>query len=296
VAVASRGQEKAEAYARQWGIQRALGSYEALLEDPEIDVIYISLPNDLHAQWSIRALQAGKHVLCEKPLALTLEDVDAMADAARASGRVLAEAFMYRHHAQTLKVQEMVRSGQLGRLRQVRGAFTYILTRDGDIRLKREMGGGSIWDVGCYPISYARMLAGSEPAEAFGWQTTNEEGTDVAFVGQMRFADGMYAQFESSLIWPYQAQMTLVGSDAILEIPGPFKPKPHESLLLRREDQVEVVEIEGGELYAGEVEDMADAILLGKAPRVSLADSRGTVAAILALLESARTGRPVAPG
>jgi D-xylose 1-dehydrogenase (NADP+, D-xylono-1,5-lactone-forming) len=293
VAVASRSGEKAEAYAQQWGIGRALGSYEALLADPDIDVVYNSLPNHLHAEWSIRALRAGKHVLCEKPLALTLAEVDAMADAARESARVLAEAFMYRHHPQTLKVQEMVQSGQLGTLRHIHGAFTYTLTREGDIRLEKEMGGGSIWDVGCYPISYARMLAGSEPAEVFGWQTTDDDGTEMTFVGQLRFPGPAYAQFESSFIWPYQSHMTVIGSDAILEVPKPFKPRPRETMSLRRGDEVETIEVEAGELYQGEVEDMADAILLGKAPRISLADSKGTVATILALIESAETGSAV---
>ena len=293
LAVASRTRETAQAYAQHWQIERALGSYEALLEDPDIDVIYNSLPNHLHAEWSIRGLRAGKHVLCEKPLALTVEDVDAMADAARESARVLAEAFMYRHHPQTLKVREMVRGGQLGRPQLVRGAFTYTLTRVGDIRLKPETGGGSIWDVGCYPISYARMLADTEPVEVFGWQIAGDEGADLTFVGQMRFADGMLAQFDSSLVWPFQSYMTIIGSEAILHVPAPFKPGPHEKLILRRGDKVEEIDVHGGELYIGEVEDMSDAVLLGKPPRISLADSRGNVAAIQALVQSAQEKRPV---
>ena len=293
LAVASRTRETAQAYAQHWQIERALGSYEALLEDPDIDVIYNSLPNHLHAEWSIRGLRAGKHVLCEKPLALTVEDVDAMADAARESARVLAEAFMYRHHPQTLKVREMVRGGQLGRPQLVRGAFTYTLTRVGDIRLKPETGGGSIWDVGCYPISYARILADTEPVEVFGWQIAGDEGADLTFVGQMRFADGMFTQFDSSLVWPFQSYMTIIGSEAILHVPSPFKPGPHEKLILRRGDKVEEIDVHGGELYIGEVEDMSDAVLLGKPPRISLTDSRGNVAAIQALVQSAQEKRPV---
>jgi predicted dehydrogenase len=293
VAVASRSLEAAQACAQKWEISRALGSYEALLADPEIDVIYNSLPNHLHAQWSIRALKAGKHVLCEKPLALTVEDVDAMSDAAQETGRVLAEAFMYRHHPQTLKVQEIVESGQLGKLQLIRGAFTYMLQRQGDIRLKMETGGGSIWDVGCYPINYARLLAGAEPTEAFGWQRIGEEGADLSFVGQMRFPDGLVAQFDSSLVWPFQWYMRIIGSDAILEVPSPFKPGLREKLLLTRDGGVEAMDVEGNELYSGEVEDLADAVLLGKAPRVSLVDSRGNVASIQALIQSAEQGRPV---
>ena len=149
LAVASRSQSSAEAYAREWKIPRAHGSYEALLNDPEIDVIYNSLPNHLHTEWTIKALRAGKHVLCEKPIALTLAELDAMSQAAQETGKVLAEAFMYRHHAQTLKVKEIVDGGELGRIQLIKGAFTFTLTHEDDIRLNQETGGGSIWDVGC---------------------------------------------------------------------------------------------------------------------------------------------------
>ncbi len=287
VAVASRSHAAADAYAREWKIGRAYGSYEALLADPDIDVIYNPLPNHMHAEWSIRALRAGKHVLCEKPLALSVQDVDAMVQAAKEAGKVLTEAFMYRHHEQTLKVVEIVQSGQLGKLQLIRGAFRYLLKREGNIRLSKEMGGGSIWDVGCYPISYARLLARAEPVEWSGWQTLGQGGTDMMFVGQMRFPDGAYAQFDSSFISPFRAFMEIVGSEGTLEIPVPFKPGPRENIVLRRDDKEEVIEIHGQELYVGEVEDMADAILLGKQPRVTLEDSRGNVATIVELIAAA---------
>ncbi|RLD06182.1 MAG: gfo/Idh/MocA family oxidoreductase, partial [Chloroflexi bacterium] len=183
VAIASRSDEKAKAYAKKWEIPRAYGSYEALLADPEIDVIYNSLPNHLHADWTIKALKAGKHVLCEKPLGLTASDVDKMFATAKESGRVLTEAFMYRHHPQTLKVKEIVESGVLGKLRFLRGSFTFTLNREGNYRFSKDMGGGSIWDVGCYPISYTRMLLGTSPVEVFGWQVSGQEGIDQSFVG-----------------------------------------------------------------------------------------------------------------
>jgi predicted dehydrogenase len=292
--VASRRQVAAEAYARQWKIERALGSYEALLADPGIDVIYNSLPNHLHAEWSIKALRAGKHVLCEKPLALSVEQVDAMATAAKESGMVLAEAFMYRHHPQTLKVKEMIERGQLGKLQLIKGAFTFTLKREGDIRLGKETGGGSIWDVGCYPISYARMVTGTEPVEVFGWQMIGEGGADLTFVGQIKFPNDVYAQFDSSFVLPSRTYMEFVGSEAALEVPVPFKPGPLEKMQLRHGEDAQTIQVRGAELYIGEVEDMADAVLLGKAPRVSLDDSRGTIAAIVGLLESAASGRPSA--
>jgi predicted dehydrogenase len=293
LAVASRSQETAEAYAREKKIPRGYGSYEALLADPEVDVIYNSLPNHLHAEWTIKAVEAGKHVLCEKPLALTLDAVEAVHAAARKHGRVVAEAFMYRHHPQTLKVQELVKNGSLGMVRIIRGSFSFVLSREGDVRLNPEWGGGSLWDVGCYPISYARSLVGEEPLEVFGWQVTGETGVDVTFVGQMRFREDILAQFDSSFVIPVHSFMEIVGSEGTLNIPRPFKPGVDEKIYLTRGDQTETIKIKGQELYLGEVEDMADAVLLGKDSLVSLEDSRANVAVIAALIESARAGRPV---
>lgn len=292
-AVASRTQESADNYAREWKIPRTYGSYEALLADPEIDVIYNPLPNHLHAEWTIKAVEAGKHVLCEKPLALSVEEVDAIQAAARKYGRVVAEAFMYRHHPQTLKVQELVQAGSLGTLKLIRGSFSYVLSSETDVRLDPAMGGGSIWDVGCYPISYARGVVGEDPLEVFGWQVTGPTGIDETFVGQMRFANDLLVQFDSSFVIPFHAFMEIVGSEGTLNIPRPFKPGIDEKLYLTRGDKTETIKIKGRELYIGEVEDMADAILLGREPRISLDDSRANVAVILSLLESARTGMSV---
>ena len=294
LAVGSRSQETATAYAKEKKIPRAHGSYEALLADPDIDVIYNPLPNHLHAEWTIRAVEAGKHVLCERPLALSVEEVDAIQAAAHKHGRVVAEAFMYRHHAQTLKVQEMVKSGSLGTVKLVRGSFSFILSREEDIRLlDPSMGGGSIWDVGCYPISYARTVVGENPLEVFGWQVTGKTGIDDTFVGQMRFSGDILAQFDSSFVIPFHAFMEIVGSEGTLSIPHPFKPLENESIYLTSGEKTETIKIKGQELYLGEVEDMADAVLLGKAPRISLDDSQANVAVICAFLESARTGKPV---
>jgi len=296
LAVASRSESTAKDFAREWNIPRGYGSYESLLAAPDIDVIYNPLPNHLHAEWTIKALRAGKHVLCEKPMALTLEEMDAMTAASKETGKVLAEAFMYRHHPQTLKIKEMVESGALGKLQLIKGAFTFMLTREGNFRHFKEMGGGSIWDVGCYPISYARLVAGAEATEVFGWQVQGGEGSDVSFFGEMRFANGVQAQFDSGFQSPLRSFMEIVGSEAVLNIPVPFKPGMKSQFILRRHDtnnKVETIHVQGQELYMGEVNDMCDAILLGKPASVSLADSRGNVATILALLKSAETGQPV---
>ena len=293
LAVASRSQESADAYAGKWKIPRGYGSYTDLLADPEIDVVYNSLPNHLHAEWTIKAVEAGKHVLCEKPIALSVEEVDAISDAAKTHGRVVTEAFMYRHHPQTLKVQGIVNSGSLGTLKLLRGSFSYVINPEGNIRVDPALGGGSIWDVGCYPISYMRAVLGAEPLDVFGWQLTGPTGIDDTFVGQLRFAGDVYGQFDSSFVIPFHVYMEFVGSKGTLIVPNPYKPGVNEKIFLVREGKTETIKIKGQELYLGEVEDMADAILLGKEPRISRTDSRANVAVITALLESARTSKPV---
>ena len=292
-AVASRSKDSADNYAREWKIPQAYGSYEELLDDPEIDVIYNSLPNNLHKEWTIKAVEAGKHVLCEKPIALRVEDVDAIRDAATRHGRIVAEAFMYRHHPQTLKAVEMVRNGTLGTLKLIRGSFAYMLSREGDVRLQPELGGGSIWDVGCYPISFARTLVGEEALEVFGWQVIGPTGIDDSFVGQMRFANDIHMQFDSSFVTHFNNFMEIVGTQGILQIPHPAKPSTDDEMILTRGEKVETIKIKSDMLYLYEVEDMTDAILLGRAPRISLEDSRDNIKTILAFLESARTGKPV---
>jgi xylose dehydrogenase (NAD/NADP) len=296
-AVASRNLGRAQAYAKERDIPRAFGTYEAMLADPDVDVIYNSLPNGLHTEWTIKAAQAGKHILCEKPLAVTVEEVDAMTAAAKKAGVVLMEAFMYRHHPQTLKVKELIEGGAIGMLQVMHGSFTFKITNENedDVRLSSSLGGGSIWDIGCYPISYARLIAGAEPIEVFGWQITGaRSGVDETFTGQLRFPNNVYALFDCGFRTPFRAHMELVGNEGSLDIARPFQPALNEQMILTRDDKQEVITVPGEDLYLGEVENMADAILNGVAPRMSLTDSRNNVATIQALLRSAREGKPIA--
>lgn len=293
LAVASRSQESAEQYARKWKIPRAHGSYQALLADPEIDVVYNPLPNHLHAEWTIKAVQAGKHVLCEKPLALNLEEVDAISAAAKEHGRVVTEAFMYRHHPQTIKVQDMAQKDHLGSIKLIRGSFSFELKREADIRLDPTMGGGSLWDIGCYPLSFIRTTLASEPLEVFAWQVPGSTGVDMTFVAQLRFACDVFAQFDCSFNLPRHTYIEIIGSRGTLIIPEPFLPGLNEKMFLVQEGKTETLKIKGQDLYLGEVEDLTDAILGGELPRISLADSRANVSAILALLESARKNAPL---
>ncbi len=294
VAVASRNQATADAYARENKISKAYGSYEALLADPEIDVIYNPLPNHLHAAWTVNAVEAGKHVLVEKPIALSVAEVDAMEAAAKKHQRVVTEAFMYRHHPQTLKIIEMVNAGKLGKVKFVRGCFSFVFNRENNYRSHPAQGGGSLWDVGCYPLNFTRTVLAAEPVEVFAWQVAGSTGIDETFIAQMRFPGDIYAQFDCSFNIPFRASMEVLGVKGRLSVPMPFKPGEKEHIYLTHpHDVTDTITIKGQALYLGEVEDMADAVLLGKPPRVSLADSRGNVAAIQALFESARTGKPV---
>ena len=295
VAVASRDRGRGEAYAREWGIPRVHVSYETLIDDPEIDAIYNPLPNALHAAWTIRAVRAGKHVLCEKPLATTVADVDAIASEAKAAGVVVTEAFMYRHHPQTLRLKALVDERAIGKLRLIRSAFTFQLTRSGDVRWEPSLGGGSLWDVGCYPISIARLLAGAEPQEVFGRSRQGEADVDESFTGQMALGE-VIAQFDAGFRAPQRTHLEVVGSDGVITAAAPFKPGLGAHLLLSRGEATEVITVEDQPLYIGELDDLADAAVGSRQPRVTLADSRGNVATIVALYESARTGRPVAVG
>jgi xylose dehydrogenase (NAD/NADP) len=296
LAVASRDLDRAQDYAREWGIPRAHGGYQALLDDPEVDVVYNALPNSLHCEWTVKAADAGKHVLCEKPLALSVEEVNRMIEAARRNRVVLLEAFAYRYHPQTIKVQELVREGAMGEVRLVRAISSYPQNRPGDVRLDPALGGGSLWDVGCYPVSFARAVMGSDPVEVFGWQVLGDTGVDLTFAGQMCFPDGTLAQFDSSFRAVLRWGAEVVGSRGTLVLDNPWKPgaawEP-DGIRLRRDDEEETLTVEEVNAYLCEVEAMADCILDSAEPVLPLSDSRGNVATINALYESARTGRPV---
>lgn len=292
-AVASRDLAKAEAYAKEWNIPKAYGSYEALLAADDIDVVYLSLPNGLHAEWAIKCVEAGKHTLVEKPFALTVAEADRMTEAAKRTGKVMAEAFMYRHHPQTLKVKELVESGAIGEVWLVRASFTFNLTRTADVRLDPALGGGSLWDVGCYPISLAQYIFDGPPVEVVGWQKLDATGVDGSFVGQLRFWGNKFAQFDCGFRAPFRAQAEIVGRNGAITLTQPFKPDVTSKLILRRNDTDETIRVSEAPLYEGEVEDLHDAILSGASPRVLLADSRGHVATLVALHESAHTGKPV---
>lgn len=292
-AVSSRDLQKAQDYAAKNGFTTAYGSYEELLADPNVDVVYNSLPNHLHAEWTIKACQAGKHVLCEKPLALTLTEVDAITAAARKAGVVVQEAFMYRHHPQTLKIRELLDQQVIGKIHLARGIFTNLLTNPENIRMAPEMGGGSLWDLGVYPVSYLRTMLGLEPVSAFGIQTNGASGVDMGFSGELAFPDGVMGQFQSAFNSNMYTSFEILGEKGSLLIPTPFFPYEDCEFTLIRDGLHEKIRLPGQHLYLGEIENMAACIFHGQHPLVTLEDSRANTAAILACYESARTLSPV---
>jgi len=291
-AVESRDHARARSFADRYGAARAYEAYEALLADPDVDVVYIALPNHLHAPWTVRALDAGKHVLCEKPLALTVAEVDGIAAAVERSGRIAVEAFMYLHHPQTLRALEIARSGRLGDLQVVNGAFSFLLADPNDPRVDPEMGGGSLWDVGCYPVSMSRRIAGEEPDGVSGFARLDERRVDRAFVGGLHFPRGLLAHFESGFTAPERERVEIVGSVATLVIDHPFLPAPDGPpplLRVLQDGGEQVVDVDSVDDYRAEVDDLAAAILDGKEPRVSLAFSRGNLVTLVALDRTARS-------
>jgi predicted dehydrogenase len=291
VAVASRDVGRARQFAALHGIPRSYGSYAALLAETDVDAVYIALPNHLHAEWTVRALEAGKHVLCEKPLALSVADVDAIAATAQRLGRIAVEAFMYLHHPQIIRAVDLARSGALGPLQVVNGSFSFLLTSANDPRVDPTMGGGSLWDVGCYPVSFARRLAAEEPDLVSAFARFDERGVDHTFVGQLRFPSGLVAQFDSGFAAPDRERLEVVGSEATLVLDTPFLPAPEgaePTLTMWRGHEATPIEVPSIDQYHAEVEDLTAAVLDGTPPRVDLTFSRGTIAALVALDRVAR--------
>ncbi len=309
-AVASRNMGKAERYAAKWGIPRAHGSYEALLSDPEVDAVYISLPNSLHREWAVKSAEAGKHVLCEKALALTAEDVGIMQEAAQKNRVTLHEATMMRYHAQTFRVRELITSGEIGEIRVMRGLFNNKQNDFDDIRHNPGLGGGSLWDTGSYAVNFMRTMMDAEPLEVHAWQVTAPTGVDQTFMATMRFPTGVLAQFQCGFdAMPY-TEADIIGSRGMIRLDLPWVNQPGETANIHisrldaepapgsygdssADNVTETLTYEDVEPYGDQLKAVTATILDGAPPVISADDSRHNIAAITALYESARTGRVV---
>ena len=285
VAVGSRDAARASAYAEQWAVPRAHGSYEALLADPDVDAVYVALPNVLHHEWTMRALAAGKHVLCEKPYSRRPDDVEQAFHAAAREGLVLMEGFMWRHSEQTAKLVELL--PELGPLQAIRATFSFRLEDTADVRLDPALGGGSLLDVGCYCVSGARLLAGAEPERVYGESRLGPSGVDLQFAGTLRFRGDLVATFACGFTAPHRS-LEAIGAEGSLLVPSPWVDPTGELILDGESLQVAV-----RSPNARELESFAAAIRGEAAPLVGRADSLGQARTLDALLRSAQTGRPI---
>jgi len=287
LAVASRDADRAATYAREHGIERSYGSYDQLLDDPDVEVVYISLPNSMHVEWTERALRKGKHVLCEKPLSRRPADVEAAFDVAESADRLLMEAFMWRHNPQTERLLELVQAGVIGRPTLVRAAFSFAIAAgdEANVRLSADLEGGALMDVGCYCISAARLLAG-EPEAVSGHQLIGGHGVDVAFAGSMRFASGMLGHFDAGIAVADRDELEVVGDEASLFLDDPWHCR-EPVIELRRGGTVERITLEPADSYQLEAENLSAAIRGRATPRLGRADAVGQARVIEALYAAA---------
>lgn len=287
IAVASRDLKQAQDYADLWGIPRAYGQYDDLLADKDIDVVYISLPNDLHAAWTVRALRAGKYVLCEKPLCLNEQEFHEISQASRETGRTVMEAFMYIHHPQTALFKSILDEGTIGKVIALYSEFAATFNRPADnYRMSSDKGGGALWDIGVYPVSFFHYVDRSEVINvASKARVVND--IDMSFWGRLDFASGISGQFFVSFEAAYSTRTSIIGTQGRLDISHPYNATSECKAFLTLPNEVKQLMLPQTALYAGEIENMNDVVLGTDAVRFSLEDSKEVLETILILRESA---------
>lgn len=294
--IAARDGRRAREWADRFGIPKAYENYAALLADPGIDAVYIPLPNHLHAGWTIRSAEAGKHVLCEKPLALNEREARTMFEAAAKSGVLLLEAFMYRFHPRFEKAMAMVRSGTIGEIQTIRSAFTFVMSSGSeDYRWHPEMGGGALYDVGCYPVSAARTLFGEEPVSVFATARLDpSSGIDLATGLLLEFSRGRQALLDCAFDTPFQSWLEIAGTKGRLALPRAFTAKHFDAPIdIVKDDAAETILVPSANQYIPMVEHFGECILHRTPLRHSADDALGNARVIDAAFQSMRLGHPL---
>jgi D-xylose 1-dehydrogenase (NADP+, D-xylono-1,5-lactone-forming) len=291
IAVASRDPVRARAFADELDIPQAYGGYQALLDDAAVEAVYIPLPNHLHKEWTIRAAEAGKHILCEKPLALNPEECREMIAAAEANRVQLMESFMYRYHPRILAARELVRSGVIGDLKTIESAFTFRLKNQDNIRYKPEMGGGALMDVGCYCVNISRLMAGREPIIVSARAQWASTGVDEQLTAILDFGDGTIAHFDCALNMERRERCIVAGTDGYLALPRCFLPGTQAALIqeVKGRDGTQVHSFEGVDEYRLIADEFMDSIDSGS-PSFPIHDAVENMRVIQALLASAKQG------
>jgi D-xylose 1-dehydrogenase (NADP+, D-xylono-1,5-lactone-forming) len=288
-ALASRDITNARAWADEFGVPKAYGSYEQVIVDPEIDAIYIPLPNELHREWVFAAADAGKHILCEKPLALDLPEARAMVEYCRERNVILREAFMWRHQPRTAELLQRVADGAIGRLRLVRVAFSFVIDMS-DWRLDPARGGGALWDVGCYGVNTARLYAGSEPESVRAVGHFGPSGVDLSLGITLEFPTDVLAVIDCSFEQTYRCSYELVGSTGWIEVPDAFLPPEHPVARLHSPQSTQEWTFPGTNQYAAMVDAFAEAVAPVGKGGAPLEDGLAQMAVLDAALSAARSG------
>ncbi len=293
-ALASRDRRKAKEWADKLGIEKYFGSYDELLESDAVEAVYVPLVNSLHYEWSLKSLQKGKHVICEKPLALNSEEVRGMIRVAMEKKLTLMEAFMYRYHPRNISVFNMVKSGELGELRAIESCFSYFLDDPSSYLMSRELGGGALYDVGCYCVNVSRMLTGSEPVEVYGTANITDTKVDMTFAGILRFAEGIVSSFHVSMNEELRFSYRAVGEKGLIEVPWAFVSFGKDTkIMLQHSEKQREISYSGVDEYVLEFEDFADVVKEKIDPLYPIEDSLKNMYVIEALIKSAQERRPV---
>ena len=293
-AVASRSLENAQSFAKEMNIEKAYGSYEELLNDSEIDAVYIPLPNHLHKEWTIKAAEAGKHILCEKPIALNEAEAKEMIAACEKAGVILAEAYMYRHQTRFADIKQRISNGEIGDIRGIHGVFTFNSSADkGNIRFTKEWGGGSIYDVGCYPISAARLLLDEEPTAvtAQAYFSPEHGNVDMMASGLMEFSNGVSLTFDCGMWAEYRNEIEILGTDGRIVVYSAFTGDPSYDII--KGGQVETIQVEDKNHYTLQADRFAESVLENKPAKFSFDDIVNNMKAVKGTLTSAEEGERV---
>jgi predicted dehydrogenase len=298
VSVSSRTAAKAEAAAEKHGIERWYGSYEEQLADPEMDAVINSLPNGMHCEWTIKAAEAGKHILCEKPLAVSAEECQRMIDAANANNVVLVEAFTHRWNPHMCKARQLIAEGAIGDVQTIDAALCFnIAEPEGNVRFSQELAGGALWDAGCYAVYATRFVMSAEPVQVVGMShDSGGWGIDTTFSGTMKFGNGAIANITTNMEQPYRCFITIDGSKGRIEIPGMFDDSGPIIIKTgdgRNGEKTQIIATPAPYRFVVQFDEFSECVLTGKKPEYPAEDGLRNTAVVEALYKSADSGRPV---
>jgi len=298
VSVSSRTAAKAEAAAKKHNIERWYGSYEEQLADPDMDAVINSLPNGMHCEWTIKAAEAGKHILCEKPLAVSAEECQRMIDAANANNVVLVEAFTHRWNPHMRMARKLIAEGEIGEIQTLDSALCFnIAEPGGNVRFSQELAGGALWDAGCYAVYATRFVMSAEPVQVRGMShDSGNWGIDTTFSGAMKFANGAIGNITTNMEQPFRCYITIDGSKGRIEIPGMFDDSG--PIIIKRGDgrngeSTEIISTPAPYRFVVQFDEFSECVLTGKKPEYPAEDGLRNTAVVEALYKSANSGSSV---